>query len=112
KKFDVIDPVDGRYDAEGGLCMLFGNMGGKGGVIKVGGVDACMKRFSGKGICFNSDDEGVEGIENGRVGGGEVVVIRYEGGKGGGGMGEMLAGTWCIVGGGLGKDVGLISDGR
>ena len=112
KNFDVIHPLDAPYDAQGGLSILFGNIAPKGAVIKVGGVDPSIKTFTGKAICFNSHDEAVEAIDNRTVRAGHVVVIRYEGPKGGPGMPEMLAPTSSIVGRGLGKDVALITDGR
>ncbi|RIL39748.1 dihydroxy-acid dehydratase, partial [Mammaliicoccus fleurettii] len=79
---------------------------------KVGGVDPSIKVFKGKAICFDSHDDAVEAIDNHVVREGHVVVIRYEGPKGGPGMPEMLAPTSSIVGRGLGKDVALITDGR
>lgn len=112
KNFDVIHSLDAPYDAQGGLSILFGNIAPKGAVIKVGGVDPSIKTFTGKAICFNSHDEAVEAIDNRTVRAGHVVVIRYEGPKGGPGMPEMLAPTSSIVGRGLGKDVALITDGR
>ena len=112
KNFDVIHPLENPYDKQGGLSVLFGNLAPKGAVIKVGGVDPSIKVFTGKAICFNSHDEAVEAIDNHTVREGHVVVIRYEGPKGGPGMPEMLAPTSSIVGRGLGKDVALITDGR
>ncbi|MCO7176288.1 dihydroxy-acid dehydratase [Sporolactobacillus kofuensis] len=108
----VIHPLDEAYSKTGGLSVLFGNIAPKGAVIKVGGVDPSVKTFSGEAICFNSHDEAVEAIDNHTVHKGHVVVIRYEGPKGGPGMPEMLAPTSSIVGRGLGKDVALITDGR
>uniref|UniRef100_UPI000A418D51 dihydroxy-acid dehydratase domain-containing protein n=1 Tax=Rhizobium aegyptiacum TaxID=1764550 RepID=UPI000A418D51 len=108
--FDVIHPLDSPYDHEGGLSVLFGNIAPKGAVIKVGGVDPSIKVFKGKAICFNSHDEAVEAIDNHTVREGHVVVIRYEGPKGGTGMPDMLDHTYSIVGRGLGKDVALITD--
>ncbi|MGJ5713369.1 dihydroxy-acid dehydratase [Staphylococcus auricularis] len=108
----VIRHLDNPYDKEGGLSILYGNLAPKGAVIKVGGVDPSIKIFKGKAICFNSHDEAVEAIDNHTVREGHVVVIRYEGPKGGPGMPEMLAPTSSIVGRGLGKDVALITDGR
>lgn len=108
----VIRHLDNPYDKEGGLSILYGNLAPKGAVIKVGGVDPSIKVFKGKAICFNSHDEAVEAIDNHTVREGHVVVIRYEGPKGGPGMPEMLAPTSSIVGRGLGKDVALITDGR
>ena len=112
QNFDVIHPLENPYDKQGGLSVLFGNLAPKGAVIKVGGVDPSIKVFTGKAICFNSHDEAVEAIDNHTVREGHVVVIRYEGPKGGPGMPEMLAPTSSIVGRGLGKDVALITDGR
>lgn len=112
KNFDVIHSLDAPYDKEGGLSVLFGNIAPKGAVIKVGGVDPSIKVFKGKAICFDSHDAAVEAIDNKTVREGHVVVIRYEGPKGGPGMPEMLAPTSSIVGRGLGKDVALITDGR
>ncbi|MGV2994788.1 dihydroxy-acid dehydratase, partial [Streptococcus porcinus] len=109
---DVIHPLDNPYDKEGGLSILYGNLAPNGAVIKVGGVDPEIKVFKGKAICFDSHDEAVEAIDNHTVREGHVVVIRYEGPKGGPGMPEMLAPTSSIVGRGLGKDVALITDGR
>ncbi|KIX90529.1 dihydroxy-acid dehydratase [Staphylococcus microti] len=108
----VIRKLDNPYDKEGGLSILYGNIAPDGAVIKVGGVDPSIKTFTGKAICFDSHDEAVEAIDNHTVKAGHVVVIRYEGPKGGPGMPEMLAPTSSIVGRGLGKDVALITDGR
>ncbi|HEC2150341.1 TPA: dihydroxy-acid dehydratase [Staphylococcus delphini] len=108
----VIRRLDNPYDQQGGLSILYGNIAPDGAVIKVGGVDPSIKTFKGKAICFNSHDEAVEAIDNHTVRAGHVVVIRYEGPKGGPGMPEMLAPTSSIVGRGLGKDVALITDGR
>lgn len=108
----VIHPKENPYSPVGGLSILYGNIAPKGSVIKVGGVDPSIKVFTGKAICFDSHDEAVEAIDNHTVKAGHVVVIRYEGPKGGPGMPEMLAPTSSIVGRGLGKDVALITDGR
>lgn len=108
----VIRHLDNPYDKEGGLSVLYGNLAPKGAVIKVGGVDPSIKVFKGKAICFDSHNEAVEAIDNHTVREGHVVVIRYEGPKGGPGMPEMLSPTSSIVGRGLGKDVALITDGR
>ncbi|ELK9730102.1 dihydroxy-acid dehydratase [Listeria monocytogenes] len=109
---DVIHPKENPYSPVGGLSMLFGNIAPKGAAIKVGGVDPSVQVFKGAAICFSSHDEAVEAIDNHTVREGHVVVIRYEGPKGGPGMPEMLAPTSSIVGRGLGKDVALITDGR
>lgn len=109
---EVIHPKETPYSPVGGLSILYGNIAPEGAVIKVGGVDPSIKVFKGKAICFSSHDEAVEAIDNHTVKAGHVVVIRYEGPKGGPGMPEMLAPTSSIVGRGLGKDVALITDGR
>lgn len=112
KNPEVIHPKENPYSPVGGLSILYGNIAPKGSVIKVGGVDPSIKVFKGKAICFGSHDEAVAAIDNNTVQKGHVVVIRYEGPKGGPGMPEMLAPTSSIVGRGLGKDVALITDGR
>lgn len=108
----VIRRKETPYSPVGGLSILFGNLAPDGGVIKVGAVDPAIKRFLGEAICFESQDEAQAGIDNGTVQAGHVVVIRYEGPKGGPGMPEMLAPTSSIAGRGLAKEVALITDGR
>lgn len=112
KNPEVIHPKETPYSPVGGLSILYGNIAPEGSVIKVGGVDPSIKVFTGKAICFDSHDEAVAAIDDHTVKAGHVVVIRYEGPKGGPGMPEMLAPTSSIVGRGLGKDVALITDGR
>lgn len=112
KNEEVIHPLDHPYSPVGGLSILYGNIAQDGSVIKVGGVDPSVKTFKGEALCFDSQDEALEAIDNGTVQKGHVVVIRYEGPQGGPGMPEMLAPTSKIVGRGLGKDVALITDGR
>jgi dihydroxy-acid dehydratase len=109
---EVIRPIDNAYSPEGGLSVLFGNVAKDGSVIKVAGVDDDIHEFTGTAVCFDSHDEAVEGIDNGTVKAGNVVVIRYEGPKGGPGMPEMLNPTSDIIGRGLGRSVALITDGR
>ncbi|PKE48592.1 dihydroxy-acid dehydratase [Macrococcoides caseolyticum] len=109
---EVIHILDNPYSEHGGLSMLHGNIAPLGGVIKVGGVDSSIQTFTGAAICFDSHDAAVAAIDNHTVRPGHVVVIRYEGPKGGPGMPEMLAPTSSIVGRGLGKEVALITDGR
>ncbi|WP_442603304.1 dihydroxy-acid dehydratase [Paenibacillus sp. KN14-4R] len=110
---DVIHTLDNPHSEQGGLAVLFGNLAPEGSIIKVGAVDASVGgRHVGPAICFDSQDEALYGIANGKVKEGHVVVIRYEGPKGGPGMPEMLAPTSQIVGMGLGAKVGLITDGR
>lgn len=108
----VIRPKDNPYSPVGGLSILYGNLAPDGGVIKVGAVDPSIKKFLGEAICFDSQEEAQAGIDNGTVMPGHVVVIRYEGPKGGPGMPEMLAPTSAIAGRGLEKEVALITDGR
>jgi dihydroxy-acid dehydratase len=109
---DVIRTVDNAYSQDGGLAVLWGNLAERGAVVKKGGVAPSMMNFTGKAICFNSQEEACAGILGGKVKAGHVVVIRYEGPKGGPGMQEMLALTSYIIGAGLGESVALITDGR
>lgn len=108
----VIRTKDNPYSPVGGLSVLFGNIAPQGGVIKVGAVDPSIKVFKGEAIVFDSQEAAQENIDNGTVREGHVVVIRYEGPKGGPGMPEMLAPTSAIQGRGLGTRVALITDGR
>jgi len=108
----VIRPVEDPYSKVGGLSILYGNIAPDGGVIKVGAVDSSITVFEGEAITFESQEEAQQGIDDGVVGAGHVVVIRYEGPKGGPGMPEMLGPTSSIVGRGLGTKVALITDGR
>lgn len=112
KDDDVIRTLDNAYSQDGGLAVLWGNLAERGAVVKKGGVAPSMMNFTGKAICFNSQEEACAGILGGRVKPGHVVVIRYEGPKGGPGMQEMLAPTSYIIGAGLGESVALITDGR
>jgi dihydroxy-acid dehydratase len=113
KDHNVIRPIDDPHSKEGGLSVLFGNLAPNGSIIKVGAVDKSVGGYHrGPAICFDSQEEALAGIANGKVKEGHVVVIRYEGPKGGPGMPEMLAPTSQIVGMGLGTKVGLITDGR
>ncbi|MCS7196094.1 MAG: dihydroxy-acid dehydratase [Aquificaceae bacterium] len=109
---EVIKRVETPYSSEGGIAVLFGNIAPEGSVVKTAGVDPNMLTFRGRAICFNSEEEAIEGILGGRVKPGHVVVIRYEGPKGGPGMREMLSPTSAIMGMGLGDKVALITDGR
>jgi dihydroxy-acid dehydratase len=108
----VIRPVSNPYSATGGLTILFGNLCPDGAVIKAGAVDPAVLRHRGPAVIFESQEEAGAGILNGLVKAGDVVVIRYEGPRGGPGMPEMLAPTSSLVGMGLGKSVALITDGR
>jgi len=109
---DVIRPLENAYSPDGGLAILFGNLAPEGGVVKTAGVSPKMMHHRGPAIVFNSQEEAVSGILGGKVKPGHVVVIRYEGPKGGPGMQEMLAPTSQIMGMGLGESVALITDGR
>jgi dihydroxy-acid dehydratase len=108
----VIHTLDKPYSSDGGLTILRGNMAEEGAVVKKAGVAASMLVFEGRAIIFNSQEEACDGILAGKVRAGHVVVIRYEGPKGGPGMQEMLAPTSYIMGQGLGESVALITDGR
>jgi dihydroxy-acid dehydratase len=108
----VIHPIDKAYSADGGLAILRGNLAREGAVVKKAGVAANMLKFTGKAIIFDSQEDACAGILAAKVKAGHVVVIRYEGPKGGPGMQEMLAPTSYIMGQGLGESVALITDGR
>ena len=112
KNEQVIRRKENPYSPVGGLSVLFGNIAPEGGVIKVGAVDPSIKEFTGEAIVFDSQEASQEAIDNGTVREGHVVVIRYEGPRGGPGMPEMLAPTSAIQGRGLGTKVALITDGR
>ena len=107
---DVIKPVNQPIKATGHLRMLYGNLAAEGAVAKITGKEGL--RFTGKAKVFNGEFEANDGIKNGLVEKGDVIVIRYEGPKGGPGMPEMLKPTAAIMGAGLGNDVALITDGR
>lgn len=108
----VIHTYENAHSKQGGLAVLFGNLAPDGAVIKTGGVDRAMWTFSGPARIFESQEAAYAGILNNEVQAGEVVVIRYEGPKGGPGMQEMLSPTSAIMGMGLGEKVALITDGR
>ena len=112
KDHDVIREFDHAHSSTGGLAILFGNLAPNGAVIKSGGVVPGMRKFSGPANIFESQEEAMAGIMAGNVKAGDVVVIRYEGPKGGPGMQEMLSPTSAIMGMGLGDKVALITDGR
>jgi dihydroxy-acid dehydratase len=107
-----IRDVAHAYTADGGLCMLYGNLAPDGGVVKTAGVPEELWTFSGPARVFESQEDAVDGILGGRVGAGDVVVIRYEGPKGGPGMQEMLYPTSFLKGKGLGRACALVTDGR
>ena len=109
---EVIHPYEQAYSPRGGLAVLFGNLAPNGAVVKSGGVSAAMQKFSGPAQIYDSQEAAMTGIMRGEVRPGAVVVIRYEGPKGGPGMQEMLSPTSAIMGMGLGDKVALITDGR
>lgn len=109
---EVIRTLDNPMTTNPGLAILYGNIAPEGAVIKISGVDAECLKFEGTARIFNSEDETMAAINADKIKSGDVVVIRYEGPKGGPGMREMLAPTSSIVGKGLGKTVALITDGR
>jgi dihydroxy-acid dehydratase len=109
---EVIRPLNNPVKPEGGLAILFGNLAPKGAVVKQSGVSAAMMRFEGVARCFDSEEEAMAALMEGRITAGDLVVIRYEGPKGGPGMREMLAPTAALMGLGLGDSVALITDGR
>ena len=108
----IIRTNENAYSQVGGLKILFGNLCEQGAVLKVAAVAESMKEFVGNAVCFNSQEEAIKGITSGKIKSGDVVVIRYEGPKGGPGMQEMLSPTSLIMGMGLGESVALITDGR
>lgn len=107
-----IRDLDHAYTRDGGLAVLYGNLAQDGCVVKTAGVDESIWRFSGPAVVFESQEDAVEGILGNRVKPGDVVVIRYEGPKGGPGMQEMLYPTSFLKGRGLGKACALVTDGR
>ncbi len=109
---EVILPIEKPHSERGGLAILFGNLAPDGAVVKVGAVAPAMRKHSGPARIYNSQEAACAGILNGEVKSGDVVVIRYEGPRGGPGMQEMLAPTANLMGMGLGESVALITDGR
>ncbi|MBP7086889.1 MAG: dihydroxy-acid dehydratase, partial [Methanomassiliicoccales archaeon] len=109
---EVIRPKNRPFHREGGIAVLYGNLAPQGSVVKQAAVSAEMMRFEGKAKVFDSEQEAYEAISARRIEAGDVVVIRYEGPKGGPGMPEMLSPTSLIAGMGLSNSVALITDGR
>jgi dihydroxy-acid dehydratase len=108
----VIRRYGNAHSMRGGLSILFGNLAPNGAVVKVGGVSESMMKFEGTAVIFDSQEEAMAGILGNQIKAGDVVVIRYEGPRGGPGMQEMLSPTSAIMGMGLGEKVALITDGR
>jgi len=109
---DVIRPLSQPHSPTGGLSILFGNLAPEGAVVKSAAVSPSMMSYKGEARVFNSEEEATEAILSGSIKPGEVVVIRYEGPKGGPGMREMLGPTSLLSGMGLDEKVGLVTDGR
>ena len=109
---EIIHTNENAYSQVGGLSILFGNLALEGAVVKTAGIEPNMRQFKGTAVCFDSQPQAIAGIMGHKVKPGNVVVIRYEGPKGGPGMQEMLAPTALIQGMGLGDSVALITDGR
>lgn len=110
--YNVIRPIDNPYSQTGGIAVLKGNLAPDGSVVKRSAVAKEMLQHEGPAKVYNSEEEAIEAIYTGKIVKGDVVVIRYEGPKGGPGMREMLSPTSAICGMGLDKDVALITDGR
>ncbi|WP_343745900.1 dihydroxy-acid dehydratase [Chitinophaga sp.] len=108
---NIIHPIHNPYSAVGGLAILYGNLATEGAVVKTAGITG-SRVFTGKAVCFDGQADAVAGIMMGKVQAGDVVVIRYEGPKGGPGMQEMLTPTSLLMGMGLGSTVALVTDGR
>ena len=109
---EVIREVSNPYIKDGGIAILWGNLAPEGCVVKRAAVDPSMYYHKGEARVFNSEEESLKAIMNGKINSGDVIIIRYEGPKGGPGMREMLAPTSAIAGIGLDREVVLITDGR
>lgn len=112
KRGDVIRTVESPYSREGGIAILFGNLAPDGAVVKQSAVDPSMMRRQARARVFDAEEEAIKAILSGAIKNGDVVVIRYEGPRGGPGMREMLMPTASLAGAGLDKDVALLTDGR
>ncbi len=108
----VIRPMSNPYLPQGGIMILGGSLAPNGAVIKASAVSEKMRVMQGKAKCFNSEEDAMKNIMTGKIKPGDVVVIRYEGPRGGPGMREMLAPTAALMGQGLGESVALVTDGR
>jgi dihydroxy-acid dehydratase len=106
----VVRPIDKPIHPHGGLAILRGSLAPEGAAVKIVGMDG--KTFKGTARVFDSQEDAYEAVTNNRIKAGDVIVLRYEGPKGGPGMQEMLAVTAAVVGAGLGRDVALVTDGR
>jgi len=110
--YDVIRPIDNPHSKTGGIAILRGNLAPDGAVVKKSAVDPSILVHQGPARVFDSEDDAIEEIYAGKINKGDVIIIRYEGPKGGPGMREMLGPTSAIAGMGLDKDVALLTDGR
>ncbi len=109
---EVVKTIDDPYSVTGGLAILFGNLAPDGAVVKEAGVQKEILTHTGPAVIFESETDAMQGILDGRIKEGDVIVIRYEGPRGGPGMKEMLSPTSAVMGMGLGSSVSLITDGR
>ncbi|OIP95188.1 dihydroxy-acid dehydratase [Candidatus Wirthbacteria bacterium CG2_30_54_11] len=109
---DIIRDLERAYSPQGGLKILYGNLAPEGAVIKTAGIAEGITSFQGQARCFDSEEQAMAAIMQGLISAGDVVVIRYEGPRGGPGMQEMLSPTAALVGQGLGSKCALITDGR
>jgi dihydroxy-acid dehydratase len=109
---DVIRPLNHPYSQQGGIAILRGNLAPDGAVVKQSAVAPAMQKNEGRARVFDCEDDAIQAILGGKIKSGDIVVIRYEGPKGGPGMREMLSPTSAIVGMGLDKTVALLTDGR
>lgn len=109
---EVLRPIENPYAQDGGITILYGNLAPEGAVVKTSAVVSEMMRHKGPARVFDSEEEAYKAILSGKINPGDIVVIRYEGPKGGPGMREMLSPTSAIIGMGLGSSVALITDGR
>jgi dihydroxy-acid dehydratase len=112
KDAEIVRPKENPFHKEGGIAVLYGNLAPQGSVVKQAAVSEGMMRFTGNAKVFDSEDDAIKAISHGKIHAGDVVVIRYEGPKGGPGMPEMLGPTSMISGMGLIDSVALITDGR
>ncbi len=109
---EVVRTLENPHSKQGGLAVLWGSLAPEGAVVKQSAVEKDMRFFTGQAVCFESEEEAMRSIRDGKIRPGSVIVIRYEGPKGGPGMREMLAPTSAVVGMGLSHEVALITDGR
>jgi dihydroxy-acid dehydratase len=112
RRSGCIRACDAAYSPDGGLAVLYGNLAARGCIVKTAGVDPSLWRFNGRAVVFESQEAAVEAILGGEIEAGDVVIIRYEGPRGGPGMQEMLYPTSYLKSKGLGRVCALVTDGR